>query len=321
VTPQIVVVVTGLSGAGKTTAVAALEDLGFFCVDNMPIPVVELTLDSLWEHDVDRVALGIDVRVGAFLELAPTVVDNIKSKGMRSVSVLFLDAADDVLIRRFGSTRRPHPLSTSAPPGAERGATAVLDGITIERSKLAPLRALASVVIDTSALSIHELRRAVIARYDYRGDQSPKLNTRIVSFGFKYGLPMDADMVLDVRFLKNPYFVDSMRTRTGLDLDVSDYVLETEDGKALLEHALSLIRYCIPQFEREGKSHVTIAIGCTGGRHRSVAVAQAIASRIHRPPLWPVELVHRDVERDLEHDRAQLNQFQDTHPIVGGFAK
>jgi len=321
VTPQIVVVVTGLSGAGKTTAVAALEDLGFFCVDNMPIPVVESTLDSLWEHDVDRVALGIDVRVGAFLELAPTVVDNIKSKGMRSVSVLFLDAADDVLIRRFGSTRRPHPLSTLATLGAERGATAVLDGITIERSKLAPLRALASVVIDTSALSIHELRRAVIARYDYRGDQSPKLNTRIVSFGFKYGLPMDADMVLDVRFLKNPYFVDSMRTRTGLDLDVSDYVLETEDGKALLEHALSLIRYCIPQFEREGKSHVTIAIGCTGGRHRSVAVAQAIASRIHRPPLWPVELVHRDIERDLEHDRAQLNQFQDAHPIVGGFAK
>lgn len=320
-TPQIVVVVTGLSGAGKTTAVAALEDLGFFCVDNMPIPVVESTLDSLWEHDVDRVALGIDVRVGAFLELAPTVVDNIKSKGMRSVSVLFLDAADDVLIRRFGSTRRPHPLSTSAAPGAERGATAVLDGITIERSKLAPLRALASVVIDTSALSIHELRRAVIARYDYRGDQSPKLNTRIVSFGFKYGLPMDADMVLDVRFLKNPYFVDSMRTKTGLDLDVSDYVLENENGKALLEHALSLIRYCIPQFEREGKSHVTIAIGCTGGRHRSVAVAQAIASSIHRPPLWPVELLHRDVERDLEHDRPQLNQFQDAHPIVGGFAK
>ncbi len=317
-TPQTVVVVTGLSGAGKTTAVAALEDLGFFCVDNLPIPVVESTLDALWEHGVERVALGIDVRVGDFLELAPRVVDNIKNGGRRSVSVLFLDAADDVLIRRFGSTRRPHPLSTLVTPGAEREATAVLDGITIERSKLAPLRGLASIVMDTSVLSIHELRRAVLGRFDYRGEHRSKLKTRVVSFGFKYGLPMDADMVIDVRFLKNPYFVDSMRIRSGLDADVSQYVMENPEGNALLEHALALINFCIPQFEREGKSHVTIAIGCTGGRHRSVAVAHAIVTRIHHPPHWPAELVHRDLEKDLEQDHAISKLGQGSRSVVGG---
>jgi len=295
-----VVVVTGLSGAGKSTAVAALEDLGFFCVDNLPSPVVEPTLDALSEHGVDRVALGIDVRVGAFLETAPKVIDSIRNTGERIVAVLFLDAADDVLIRRFGSTRRPHPLSTITTPGKEREATAVLDGISIERIRLASLRSRASIVLDTSGLSIHELRRAVIGYFDSNAPQRPKLNIRVLSFGFKYGLPMDADLVLDVRFLKNPYFVENLRSKTGLDLAVRQYVLENSEGQALLQHVIEFVRYCLPRFEREGKSHVTVAIGCTGGRHRSVAVSRALVDAIHQPPLWPADLIHRDLGKEIE---------------------
>ncbi len=303
-TTQTVVVVTGLSGAGKSTAVAALEDLGFFCVDNLPIPVVGPTLDALSEHGAAQVALGIDVRVGGYLELAPKVIDGIKASGSRDVSVLFLDAADDVLIRRFGSTRRPHPLSTLTTPGIEREAIAVLDGIRIERVRLAPLRSRASIIVDTSGLSVHELRRAVIGHYDNSGENRPKLHSRVVSFGYKYGLPMDADLVLDVRFLHNPYFVDSLRSKTGLDPEVQRYVLDNSDGRDFMSHALGLVGFCVPRFEREGKSRVTIAVGCTGGRHRSVAVAKAIVDQLHRPPLWPAELVHRDLAKDTDADEA-----------------
>ena len=311
-TAQTVVVVTGLSGAGKSTAVAALEDLGFFCVDNLPIPVVEATLDALSNQGTERVALGIDVRVGAFLEMAPKVVDSIMGAGPRDVSVLFLDAADDVLIRRFGSTRRPHPLSTLTSPGTEREAMAILDGITIERVRLASLRSRASIIVDTSGLSIHDLRRAVISRYDFSKSTRPKLNTRVVSFGFKYGLPMDADLVLDVRFLQNPYFVNELRGKTGLDSAVRQYVLDNSEGQELLKHALDLVKFCLPRFEREGKSHVTIAVGCTGGRHRSVAVAKALVDEIHSPPLWPADLIHRDLAKEIEADSASTG---DMNPI------
>ncbi len=313
-----VVVVTGLSGAGKSTAVAALEDLGFFCVNNLPIPVVEPTLDALSKHGTERVALGIDVRVGAFLEMAPRVIDTIKGAGPRTVSVLFLDAADDVLIRRFGSTRRPHPLSTLTTPGTEREATAVLDGIRIERVRLASLRSRASIIVDTSGLNIHELRRAIISRFDFSVSTRSKLNTRVVSFGFKYGLPMDADLVLDVRFLPNPYFVDVLRKKTGLDPAVRQYVLENTEGQALLQHALGFVKFCLPRFESEGKSHVTIAVGCTGGRHRSVAVAKAIVDEIHRPPLWPADLIHRDLVKETEADLAATYDVMNMASIEEG---
>ncbi len=301
-THQNVVVVTGLSGAGKSTAVAALEDLGFYCVDNLPIPVVEPTLRALSEHGTARVAFGIDVRVGAFLDLAPRVIDSIKAPPHVKPSVLFLDAADDVLIRRFGSTRRPHPLSTIATPGHEREATAVLDGIMIERVRLASLRLRASTVVDTSGLSIHDLRRTIIGLFDSEQTTRPKLITRVVSFGFKYGLPLDADMVLDVRFLKNPYFVEELRSLTGLDPQVRDYVLENTEGQALLKQIFGFVNFCLPRFEHEGKSHLTIAVGCTGGRHRSVAIASAIATEIHAPPQRPVDLIHRDIRRDAVAD-------------------
>jgi UPF0042 nucleotide-binding protein len=295
---QNVVVVTGLSGAGKSTAVAALEDLGFYCVDNLPIPVVESTLAALATHGTDRVALGIDVRVGAFLDLAPSVLDTIKAQPQMRTSVLFLDAADDVLIRRFGSTRRPHPLSTFTTPGHEREATAVLDGILIERVRLASLRSRASTVVDTSGLSTHDLRRTIIGLFESEQSLRPKLSTRVVSFGFKYGLPLDADVVLDVRFLQNPYFVEGLRTLTGLEQPVRQYVLENLEGELLLKQVFEFLNYCLPRFENEGKSHLTIAVGCTGGRHRSVAVAAAIANEIHCPPRRPVDLIHRDIRRD-----------------------
>ena len=299
---QTVVVVTGLSGAGKSTAVAALEDLGFFCVDNLPIPVVEPTLDALSSHGTERVALGIDVRVGAFPKWRQGSLTRSRDRGRELFLVPFLDAADEVLIRRFGSTRRPHPLSTLTTPGTEREATAVLDGIRIERVRLASLRSRASIIIDTSGLSIHELRRAVLGRFDFSVSTRSKLNTRVVSFGFKYGLPMDADLVLDVRFLPNPYFVDALRSKTGLDPAVRQFVLGNSEGQALLQHALGLVKFCLPHFEREGKGHVTIAVGCTGGRHRSVAVAKAIVDEIHRPPLWPADLIHRDLVKETQAD-------------------
>jgi RNase adapter protein RapZ len=305
VTTQNVVVVTGLSGAGKTTAVEALEDLGFYCVDNLPIPVVEATLSALAALGIARVGLGIDVRLGAFLDLAPKVIDAIKSSLALKVSILFLDAADDVLIRRFGSTRRPHPLSTVSTPGHEREAMAVLDGIMIERVRLASLRSRASSVVDTSGLSIHDLRRTVIGLFDSEQSTRPKLSTRVVSFGFKYGLPLDADLVLDVRFLSNPYFVETLRDLTGLDLPVRDHVLGNSEGQLLLSRILEYLNFCLPRFEQEGKSHLTIAIGCTGGRHRSVAVATAIAQELHQLPHRPVDLIHRDIRRELAHeDRA-----------------
>lgn len=310
-TPQNVVVVTGMSGAGKSTAVEALEDLGFYCVDNLPIPVVEPTLQALAEHGADRVALGIDVRVGAFLDLAPRVIDTIKNATHLKTSVLFLDAADDILIRRFGSTRRPHPLSTLTTPGQEREATAVLDGIMIERVRLASLRLRASTVVDTSSLSIHDLRRTIIGLFDSQQSTRPKLITRVVSFGFKYGLPLDADLVIDVRFLQNPYFVDELRNLTGLDAPVKEYVLSNSEGRSLLQHVFDFLNFCLPRFETEGKSHLTIAVGCTGGRHRSVAIATAIANEIHQPPRRPVDLIHRDIRRDAvaleSSDRAGLH--------------
>jgi UPF0042 nucleotide-binding protein len=315
-TTQNVVVVTGLSGAGKSTAVAALEDLGFYCVDNLPIPVVEPTLQALATHGTDRVALGIDVRVGAFLDLAPTVIDAIKARPETKTSVLFLDAADDVLIRRFGSTRRPHPLSTFTTPGHEREATAVLDGIMIERVRLAPLRLRASMVVDTSGVSIHDLRRTIIGLYDSEQSLRPKLITRVVSFGFKYGLPLDADVVLDVRFLQNPYFVDELRNLTGLEPAVKKYVLDNPEGQLLLKQLFEFINYCLPRFENEGKSHLTIAVGCTGGRHRSVAIATEIANEIHRPPRCPVNLIHRDIRRDAVPD-SQTNQVGRQFAPVG----
>jgi UPF0042 nucleotide-binding protein len=210
-----VLIVTGLSGAGKSTALHALEDLGFFCVDNLPIPVMSATLAACESGGVARVAMGVDVRVRRFLDQAADVIDALGVPGHREVDVLFLDASDEMLLRRFSSTRRPHPLSYALAPENTR-AVAVLDGIRLERERLAPLRAKAKQVIDTTELSVHELRRRVLELYG-PGAGGPRMSARIVSFGFKYGTPVDADLLLDVRFLPNPFFVPELRSLSGLD--------------------------------------------------------------------------------------------------------
>lgn len=297
------VFVTGLSGAGRSTAVAALEDLGFFCIDNLPGPVVEATLETLAGHGVTRTALGIDVRVGAFFDQAADVIDSLKSAGKLEIEVLFLDASDESLLRRFASTRRPHPLSTrgTAARGAE--APAVLDGIRFERDRLARLRDRATTVVDTTTLTVHELRHRIVELYGPGVGGRPRMRIRAVSFGFKYGAPIDADLVFDARFLKNPYFVEDLRPQTGQEASVRRFVLENEDGTAYLELVEEFLTFCIPRFEREGRSYLTVAVGCTGGQHRSVAIVEAIAEHLRSKMSITIDVLHRDAERNRASER------------------
>ncbi len=291
-----VVVVSGLSGAGKSQALHALEDLGFFCVDNLPTLLAPQAVALCERGQMTRLALGIDVRVRAFLGEVANVLQLLEAGGQRDLHVLFLDASDETLLHRFSETRRPHPLSTAAAGGPE-GALAVLDGVRVERERLAPLRARATRVIDTTNTSVHELRRILVAHFGPASGGAPRMVTRIVSFGFKFGSPVDADVVLDVRFLDNPYFVPGLRLMTGLDQPVADYVMAVPDTQEFLRRTKDLLEYVLPRYEREGKSYLTIAIGCTGGRHRSVAIAEALARQLSESTGASISVIHRDVER------------------------
>ena len=286
-------IVTGVSGAGRTTAVNALEDLGFFCVDNLPPLVAASTIESLTQAGVRRVALGIDVRVRDFLNDATGVLDSLAKAGHTKPEVVFLDASDEALLRRYSSTRRPHPLSTED----KQGASAVIDGIRRERDLLAALRARAALVLDTTHLSVHDLRRAIIGRFGPAGGKMPRLRTRVVSFGFKFGNPVDADLLFDVRFLPNPHFVDELRPLPGTDPSIERYVLESADARTFLEQVSELVAFCIPRFEREGRSYLTVGIGCTGGRHRSVVLAEKLAASLREKLGLSIEVAHRDLER------------------------
>ena len=292
-----VVVVTGMSGAGKSTAVHALEDVGFFCVDNLPTPVLKSTLDAFATVGVRRIAIGIDVRVRSFLDDAAAAIESLAVPGERELSVLFLDASDETLLRRFSSTRRPHPLSTSLEPGSEQAATAVLDGIRIERELLMPLRARATLVLDTTRLSVHELRREVTSHFGPGADRALRMRTRFVSFGFKFGTPVDADLLFDVRFLDNPHFVPELRDLPGTTLAIKQFVLSQPDSQGFLERVASLLEFCLPRFEREGKSYLTVAIGCTGGRHRSVVMTDELGVLLSKRLGLSIDVVHRDIDR------------------------
>ncbi len=299
-----VLVVTGLSGAGRSTALHALEDLGFFCIDNLP-PVLAPDAVALCERGgMSRIALGIDVRVRAFLGEMSSVLSRLAQvetrggtpdgeAGGRDVEVLFLDASDEALLRRFGETRRPHPLARERT--GTGGAGAILDGVRAERARLAPLRAQARHLVDTTHLSVHDLRRTILERFGAAAGGPLRMGTRIVSFGFKYGAPVEADLVLDVRFLQNPHFVEALRPLPGTDDRVAHYVLAQPDAEEFLERTTGLLRYLLPRYEREGKSHLTVAIGCTGGRHRSVAIANELQRRLAAE--HPSTIVHRDVDR------------------------
>jgi UPF0042 nucleotide-binding protein len=293
-----VVVVTGLSGAGKSQALHALEDLGFFCTDNLPTQLAPQAVALCERGGITRVGLGIDVRVRAFLDAIGNILSLLESDGQRDLHVLFFDASDEALLRRFNETRRPHPLNAGIDSRGHDGA-AVLDGVRLERERLAPLRARATRVIDTTNLSVHELRRILIAHFGPASGGAPRMLTRILSFGFKYGTPVDADLVLDVRFLDNPYFVPELKPLTGLDMPVAKYVLEQPECVELLKKTRDLLSFVMPKYEREGKSYLTIAIGCTGGRHRSVAIAEALAPALAVELGSPLTVVHRDIARNV----------------------
>jgi RNase adapter protein RapZ len=277
-----IVVVTGLSGAGKSTALRALEDLDYFCVDNLPLPLVERFVDLLQEQgEVTKAALVVDAREGEFLSAYRPAFAALRERG-HPVEVLFLDAPDDALLRRFSETRRRHPLA-----GDDLRA-----GITRERQMLAALREDAGAIVDTGNLNVHQLKGIIQERY---GRTSGLLSVTLLSFGFKHGYPAEADVVLDVRFLPNPYFVESLSGSTGLDPVVARYVLENDDAREFLQKGEELLAFMLPRFEREGKAYLTIAVGCTGGRHRSVAVTEELARRLKSK--WTLTLRHRDLER------------------------
>ena len=305
-----VVIVTGLSGAGKTTALHTLEDLGFFCVDNLPTVLAPRAVSVCEEGGMTRVALGMDVRVRSFITAAGEVLSELSANGRRHVHVIFLDATDESLLHRFSESRRPHPLTTEASDSVRAGADlvgaiAVLDGVRLERERLSPMRAQATHVYDTTHLSVHDLRRAVIAHFGPAAAGAPRMLTRIVSFGFKYGTPVDADLVLDVRFLENPYFVKELKRLPGTDPKVQSFVLGLPEAQEFLKKTGELLTFMLPKYEREGKSYLTIGIGCTGGRHRSVVLADALA-----------EALGHGVERDVGRDMGNVNHVTVVHRDV-----
>lgn len=279
------VVVTGMSGAGRSTALRVLEDLGHFCVDNIPPALIPQLLELLEKGgELPRVALGIDVRTRGFLEGATRVLDSLSASG-HHVELIFLESQDNELVRRFSETRRSHPLA----PGGN-----VLEAIQRERERMAPLRARAGMIIDTTGLNVHDLRRTLVDRIA-RGEERPRMVTRVLSFGFKYGLPVDADLVFDLRYLPNPHFVPSLKPLTGLDAEVARFVFDAPEARELLDDLTQLLGKLLPRYEREGKAYLTICIGCTGGQHRSVAMAEALGRALGGSGEIVVE--HRDLQR------------------------
>jgi UPF0042 nucleotide-binding protein len=284
-----IVLLTGMSGGGKSTAIRALEDAGWFCIDNLPVLLLPKLLDLVLHgasEELHRLALVIDAREGRFLDQTPQTVDDVRRAGFK-VEVVFLDCSDEALSRRFSETRRRHPIS---PDGT------VADGIALERKLLAPLRSIADVVIDTTRMNVHELRDAITARFGAAGE-ADALNVTLVSFGYRNGIPANSDLVLDVRFLPNPYFVEGLKPFPGTDPRVSEWVLGRAQTQEFLQHLEELLAFLLPQYKAEGKSYLTVSLGCTGGRHRSVALAEELAKRLTEHHRARVKVTHRDVNK------------------------
>lgn len=258
------VIISGLSGSGKTHTIKCFEDLGFFCVDNLPPALLPTFADLCLQQggEVTKVALGIDIRERGFFGDFFANVDRLKSLG-HTVELLFLEAREEILVRRFSESRRPHPLLPQAP---------VLDGVRLERERLLDLRRRADRIIDTSDLTVHELRD-LVAKYSQKPEGGQAMTVSLLTFGYKFGVPYDADLLFDVRFLRNPNFVPDLKPLSGEDARVQAYVMENAEGTAFLTHLESLLTFLLPLYERERRSYLTIGIGCTGGRHRSVAIA------------------------------------------------
>lgn len=277
-----IVVVTGISGSGKSTALRALEDSGFYAIDNLPVALLGKLVALSASSEVQKLALVVDARVQGGLEKVPKVLENSTAQG-HEVSVLFLDADDASLERRFSETRRRHPFSKDG---------TITEGILRERALLEPLREVATAVIDTSQMSVHDLKRKIQGELTHTS--GPQIDVLISSFGFRHGIPIHADLVFDVRFLPNPHFVENLRPLTGLDPAVSEFVLKGESTQAFLDRLLPLLEFLLPSYENEGKAHLNVAIGCTGGQHRSVALTEHLAQFV-RGLGFKVGVRHRDM--------------------------
>lgn len=284
------VILTGMSGAGKSTAIKMMEDIGFYCVDNLPIALLEkfVELSDLQQNaELQKVAVGIDIRSGQALEELRGVLDRIASAGT-SYEILFLDAEDSVLVKRYKETRRNHPLS-----GGER----VDKGIGEERKRLAFLKERADYIIDTSRLLTRELKaeldKIFVQNQDYKS-----LFITILSFGFKYGIPADSDLVFDVRFLPNPYYVEGLRAKTGNDKEIQEYVLQFKEAHEFMEKLEDMLNFLIPNYITEGKNQLVISIGCTGGKHRSVTLANELYRKLSGKKEYGLKIEHRDIEKD-----------------------
>jgi UPF0042 nucleotide-binding protein len=286
--PITFVVITGLSGAGRSYAIKCFEDMGFFCVDNLPTTLIPTFADLVARsnHTASRVALGVDVREGEYLTHLLDTLGELRGRG-HTVEVLFLEASEEALVRRYRETRRRHPL---APEGN------VVEGIRAERKALSTMREVADRILDTSTLTVHQLKDRLIEMYVAPG-QRTGLTISLVSFGFKHGVPFDADLVFDVRFLPNPHFVEGLRALDGRDARVREFILAHEESRELLRRLEDFLGFVLPAYQREGKAYLTVAVGCTGGRHRSVALVEELRGFLDRLGL-AASVVHRDMDRE-----------------------
>jgi UPF0042 nucleotide-binding protein len=285
--PEYLVVITGLSGSGKSYVQSTLEDLGFYCCDNLPLELIEAFLEEVALHEnANRVGIVVDVRTHDFASIFPTFYRERLQKLVPHTVLIFLEASDEVLARRYSETRRPHPLAHDLP---------IQQAIQRERAELTEVKSLANMVLDTSQFSVHELKAEVMKRFKLSGYEVTMLVT-IITFGFKYSLPYSLDLLFDVRFLPNPHFVEELRPKTGLDAEVVEYLKQQPDYGTFYDKLLDFVTYLLPEYQKEMKSYLTIGVGCTGGKHRSVAIGQQLADDLAKSG-YSVEIVHRDFKR------------------------
>ena len=283
------VIVTGMSGAGKSTALKMLEDMGYFCVDNLPVPLMPKFAEMLMlpDAEISQAALGVDIRNGQALDGIEEQLSHMDAQGIR-YEILFLDARDNVLVKRYKETRRQHPLG---------GIGRVDIGIAKERERIAFLKMQATYILDTSKMLTRELKQA-LEKIFVEGKEFKNLYISVMSFGFKYGIPQDADLVFDVRFLPNPYYIEGLKEKTGNDREVQEYVMDNDRAQAFVEKLMGLMDFLLPNYILEGKNQLVIGIGCTGGKHRSVTLANGLYERLKNQEEYGIKIEHRDIQKD-----------------------